>query len=384
MGGVLQNTGLIFGDGRINSVVINQLEGGQIQVTGFAPLIFTSQVHNNGLVSVVDGTVNFLGGLSNVGTLGISTGNSQISGDITNVGGDGNIAVGGLGIATFFGNVTNEESVNVAAGSRAVFIGNVDGSGFYPGLGTVEFLGRFGPGSSPGVNSFGGDVVFGPASNPILEVQAPAGATPVAGVDHDLIAVTGSVSLDGVLDVVLLSPESRPAVGVEFEVMRYGSRSAGTMFNQIHGTQLDTGYALAPRFSDTTGDGADDALIVRASIPGDLNLDNRVSVADLSTFALHFNTTPGLYDELLKKNGWELGDFNGDGGVTVADLSLLALNFGFDLGAGEAATGLSLAAAARLAGIDPAAVPEPGVWGVVMAGFGVVRGGHRRRGRSPS
>ena len=118
---------------------------------------------------------------------------------------------------------------------------------------------------------------------------------------------------------------------------------------------INTTFALAPLLDDLANQ-----FILRASIPGDLNLDNKVSVADLSTFALNFNTAPGLYDETQNLNSWELGDFNADGAVTVADLSLLALNFGFDATDPASDTGgLSLLEAAKLARIPLSDIPEP-------------------------
>ena len=52
------------------------------------------------------------------------------------------------------------------------------------------------------------------------------------------------------------------------------------MFADITGALIDTGLALAPLFLDLTGaDDIDDALIIEARVPGDLNHDNKVSVA---------------------------------------------------------------------------------------------------------
>ena len=142
------------------------------------------------------------------------------------------------------------------------------------------------------------------------------------------------------------------------------------MFHTITGTLINTTFALAPLFTDSDDpDTLDDQPILRASIPGDLNLDNKVSVSDLSTFALNFNTTSGLYVEATDTNSWELGDFNTDGAITVADLSLLALNFGFELlpdGSVVSATPPSLREVAAIANIDPSSLPEPGVSGVLV------------------
>ena len=116
-------------------------------------------------------------------------------------------------------------------------------------------------------------------------------------------------------------------------------------------------------------------------VPGDLNGDMRVSVADLSEFALNFNQAPGLYDDSTQTNSWQLGDFNTDGAITVADLSLLALNFGFD-GTDPAnpvpGDGLTFAAAARMIGLDPADIPEPSTTALLCAAATALRSRRRR------
>ena len=174
-------------------------------------------------------------------------------------------------------------------------------------------------------------------------------------------SVTGSAVLNGTL-AIALDESFTPDLGTVFvDVMTFASHT-GT-FDGTSGAVIATDLAIAPLFS-----AGGDALNLRASIPGDVNLDDHVSVADLSTFALHFGTSPGV-------GSWELGDFNGDGSITVADLSLLALNFGFDPDAGTAAPGLPLDAAAAIAGIDPTSIPEPSTlaaWSLVaLAGSAV-------------
>ena len=228
-------------------------------------------------------------------------------------------------------------------------------------------------GGSAGVTGIDGDYTVN-GGGVRIEVKPTASAGPEPGVDHDQVAVSGNVVLGGVLQV-LPFPDAEAlgdtSLGTEYVVLTYGSRAGGTMFHTIDGTLLATGFALAPLFSDTdtVPDGEDDALILRATVPGDLNLDDMVSVADLSEFALNFNTTPGFYNELTGENSWELGDFNADGAITVADLSLLALNFGSGTEAAGTSVGISLAEAAAMLGLDHRMLPEPG--SVTFAVIGV-------------
>ena len=226
------------------------------------------------------------------------------------------------------------------------------------------------------------DVTFDEGAAVTVGVRPPVGQVPVPGVDHDRVVFAGDeTALGGELRVVPLpdvgSVGGTP-LGTEYEVVVYGNRSG--MFERVTGAVLSTDSALAPLLRDTDAvpDGIDDAIVLRVSMPGDLNLDNRVSVSDLSTFALNFGTTPGLYNEATGETSWMLGDFNGDGSVGVSDLSLLALNFGFSLDPPVPAAGLSLDAVAAMAGIDLGAVPEPGV-GVVV--FFAAAGGLSRRRR---
>ena len=181
---------------------------------------------------------------------------------------------------------------------------------------------------------------------------------------HDELNVTGPASLQGTLDIDVIG--ALPEIGDEVVLMTYGARIG--RFDAIAGTVLNTALSLAPVFSPA-------ALTLRVTVPGDVNFDDIVSVSDLSTFALNFNTTPG-------PGSYDRGDFNGDGNVNVADLSLLALNFGFGTDASSAPTPLSLEAVAALAGIDPSALPEPGTASLLVLTLAVF--GHRTVSAPPA
>ena len=263
------------------------------------------------------------------------------------------------------GNVTTNNSLELRSGASVgvdVTANDVVGVGDSPGLATVASL------------TLGGDAAVE------LEVQAPSPLTgpPIVGVDYDRLVVTGDVALDGELRVQLLNDGTLPNLGTEYPVLTYGNRIG--MFETVTGTLINTSLALAPLITDSDDpDEVDDSLVLRASIPGDLNMDDTVSVADLSTFALNFNTAPGLYVEGSGDNSWELGDFNADGAITVADLSLLALNFGFGVDPAAADAALTFEAASALIGFDLAALPEPSVIALLAPAFaGLV---NRRQGR---
>ncbi len=86
------------------------------------------------------------------------------------------------------------------------------------------------------------------------------------------------------------------------------------------------------------------ALILRTSLPGDANLDDKVDVNDLTVVLSHFGVS-GMT--------WSQGDFNGDGKVDVNDLTVVLSHFGS-----------SVSDSAGLA-----AVPEPGTFVLLAAGL---------------
>ena len=346
----LTNHGLLTGTGQINAD-FNNTPTGQVRTITGEHLTFTGPANTNngkleaiggtiefnhpitnaaptGLIAARDATLRFNAGLTNNDGIGFTFGTSDIFGDITNSP-TGIIVVSGASNLTIWDDLTNNGSVQVSAGSSAVYFGSVSGTGSFPGTGTHYFEADLAPGASPGTTNFGGDVVFGPFANANIEAQATTTApVPGLGNDHDQINITGNVTFGGTLNVLPLptaGPIEDTPYGNEYLAITYGTRTPNSFFNDITGTLINTSFALAPLLDDTTNE-----LTLRATIPGDLNLDNKVSVADLSLFALNFNTTQGFYNETLQLNSWQLGDFNTDGQITVADLSLLALNFGFD------------------------------------------------------
>ncbi|MEQ9455334.1 MAG: hypothetical protein RLN76_12185 [Phycisphaeraceae bacterium] len=80
---------------------------------------------------------------------------------------------------------------------------------------------------------------------------------------------------------------------------------------------------------------------VAPGLPGDADLDQIVSLTDLSALASHF----GMY------GGWAEGNFNGDSVIDLVDLSILAAQFG----------------------VDGPVVPEPASVLVVMLGAALAR-----------
>ena len=109
---------------------------------------------NGGFIGGRDTFFRFGGGLTNNGNLGLSVGEHDILGSIDNTA-NGRIMVAGQSTATFDGDVTNDGDVFTGQGSQSVFLGDVTGSGNFPGSGVVEFAGAVSPGNSSGAVSFG-------------------------------------------------------------------------------------------------------------------------------------------------------------------------------------------------------------------------------------
>lgn len=98
------------------------------------------------------------------------------------------------------------------------------------------------------------------------------------------------------------------------------------------------------------------AVLVRATLVGDADLDGAVNFFDLTALAAH-------YGEALASTTWADGDFNYDGAVNFFDLTALASNYGLALPSG-AVPGASVEFNQDLAAAF-ASVPEPGGLGLV-------------------
>ena len=215
-GGTLTNNGFIGGQGRINASLTNN---GDIDVSN-GTLIFGSQVINNGHIDVSGGTlrfdsqvinnasgyisgvgastIRFDGGLDNSGDVLFSFASATVSGDIINNSG-GLVSVAGNSTTTFIGDMVNNGMVWVGSGSHAVFGGATSGSGNFPGGGRFEFVDGFSPGNSSAEVSFGGDVVLGPSSTTLMELEGTETG------EYDRLLVAGSLEVGGGLEVELLN-----------------------------------------------------------------------------------------------------------------------------------------------------------------------------------
>jgi fibronectin-binding autotransporter adhesin len=277
-GGEIVNTGIIQGDGSISNAIVNQ---GQIECTGGTlflggavtntatgsisaatggkVVVATAASENKGAVSLDGGEVRFnqpfvnaksgriagrgrylfSGGLTNWGQMQFSGGVADVFGAISLVGGatGGKIINSGSGnLVTFYDDVThNGAEIRTSAGNTTVFFGNVSGAGNFTGPGTVQFEGGYSPGGSPAAVGFEGDAALGSESSLLMELAGQE-----RGTQYDALLVSGSLALDGALDVTLLGGYE-PGPGDSFDLLDWGTL-AGT-FDSVSLPALGAGMA---------------------------------------------------------------------------------------------------------------------------------------------
>ena len=154
---------------------------------------FAADIIGNGAVELYSGLTSLTG--SNT-----YSGNTLVNG-------------GTLKVNNLSGSATGSSSVSVASGA------SLGGSGSIAGSVTVSDGGRLAAGNSPG-NLTLGELQLNNASVLDFELDSPTG---IAGVDSDLITVTGDLTLDGILNITDLG-------GFDFAVTA-GDTGSYTLFN---------------------------------------------------------------------------------------------------------------------------------------------------------
>ena len=192
--------------------------------------------------------LRFNGGLTNDGSMLLSSGVNNVFGDITNSA-TGKIVVAGGAAATFYDDVVQNGALQVikvgSTNSTAVFAGSFSGSGGASGGGDIFFLGDLRPGNSPAIVTFDNNVGFGASAG--LDVEL-GGLTP--GSDYDQVHATGVLSLAGALDVSL-TRGFVPRAGNSFDILDWGSLSGA--FATLNLPALSGGLAWSTSQLYTTG-----------------------------------------------------------------------------------------------------------------------------------
>ena len=341
---------IAIGDGGSSNDGVIQVIGNPLVLGGNSELESRGQFSNDraGSITARAATLRFTGGLSNAGNIAITgPGASDVHGAVNN--NRGSILITGGATAVFHGDVTQNGTLTVSkvgsTTSIAVFLGTFSGEGGVTGGGDVFIEGALQPGNSPAAVRFGGNLYLAPASTTRIEI---AGTT--AGTQYDQLIVDQTASLAGALDVSLLDGFS-PAPLDSFTALTAAQRQS--RFTTHAGLDIPGPLVLAPIYSPTS-------LTLIATLPGDANLDGKVSFADFQRLELGFGNPDA---------SWPRGDFDHDGAVTFADFQILRQNFG-------------VTTAAQAAALDAFAVahnvPEPGGVALFAVALAATARRHRR------
>lgn len=260
-GASLANAGVIRGSGQVDAPLANAAGGrvtagpgqrieftgagagtnaGTIEANG-GEVSFAGALTNQagtGLISGRDATLRFNGGLANAGSLALTTGVSEVFGNVSST---GTIALGARAEAIFHGDLSQMGAFMIPAGAMATMLGAYSGGGFTGG-GALVILGDLRPGFSPAVTTFGGDLTLGAGAHTEIDVE---GLLPG---QFDVLQVSGHATLAGTL-AVLLGGGFLPGPGQTFLFLTAGQGVSGQFAGLTDGALVGT-FGGQPFFID--------------------------------------------------------------------------------------------------------------------------------------
>lgn len=327
------------------TLIIGRNEAATVQVSG------GGRLSNSGstLLGFVPGTSD--------GSLTVTGAGSRFNGHFVGIGGDASFSgTGGAGLLTVSSNAvaTAESTLLVrdrlsltTGGSMTVGPGAAASPTTTANTLTVRAGGLVqGHGTITGTvsNTAGRVLVAGPElqlaiSGPFTQggnglTSIPIQSAGAAGLNYGQILVSGAVTLDGTLEL-LVDAAYEPQFGDSFSVLQATSVSGN--YDAVTGRDLagrgpgGANLVLAQRRGPASYE-----LFVTA--PGDATLDGQVTGADYTRWADGYGAANVDFTS---------GDFNGDGQVSGADYTIWADNYG------------QVVSASPGAGVASAMVPEP-------------------------
>jgi hypothetical protein len=369
--GTITNVGLLRGDGVTNKSVNNNTLGEIRAETGKRVKLTGANGNNLGLIDLQGGTAEFsqplinasagqiIGrgtlkvggtGLLNNGNFALSSGITDVFGDVNNATGSATkgVTISGNANVTFWDDVTNGAGslFKVSSGSSATFFGNYGGAGI-SGTGNAYFESDITPGFSPATVEFGGNVAMGSTANLKMEL----GGT-VPGSQYDQVHVTGALSLGGILKVDLIDLGAglfAPHSGDSFDILDWGSVSG--IFSAIQLPTLGGGLAWNTSQLYTTGV----LSVASPGLLGDYNNNGVVDGADYVAWRKNDNTAFTLPNDSTT-------------GTDQTDYAVWRAHFGQTAGSGASAN-------------VNATVPEPSALLLTVFVFVVASNQCRRRRR---
>jgi hypothetical protein len=283
-------THAIVGAGQaVDQIVVGQASGGSAELTVRNGAVFSSDAGVAGGSRII---------VNPTGRINVESGATFSAANIERAGGQFNMLGGTVRFNEFTGNLINQ-SGTLRAGHA--------GSG-------IAFL--------------NGSYTQQPTASMKIDI---AGVLPG---EAERFVVVGNAVLGGTLDLALVD-DFVPVIGNTFAIVQTQSGNVGGRFARVNGTLPLPGIGLAVTYSPTQ-------VLVRASVPGDANLDNAVNLADFNLLAANFGQSGRT---------WVQGDFTGDGMVNLLDFNRLAGQFGVSA-SGPGVTAQDWSALA-------AVVPEP-------------------------
>ncbi|MDZ4778854.1 MAG: PEP-CTERM sorting domain-containing protein [Planctomycetia bacterium] len=166
----------------------------------------------------------------------------------------------------------------------------------------LENQGTVRPGYSPGVLSVAGDYLQGPSAALQIELAGTNRG------DWDQLSASGSVSLDGTLNVFLFGGFT-PLLGDSFTIVSASGGLSGK-FGNLALPALPVGQFWSIDYSRTAV-----VLSTTNGLLGDTNGDQKVDIQDLNNVRNNFG-------------GTGLGDTDDNGTVDISDLNNVRNNFG--------------------------------------------------------